>query len=573
MTFAYPVPPTKQAANSATFITPPIDGSMSIPQMIDFHLANNPNHPVFRFATSGSSEAPFEEFLWRNVGQAMHRAARLAQARILGTPSNHTNSTTTPVIAAFASVELVHFSTFMYGVSRGGYLVHLISPQLSPAVIAHLFLKTDVTHVFVDESFRGLVKSVVDELQKAEAAIIPVVLDFPAVDDLFVRDDHQFEALPPIKSIELDSAAIILDSSGTTSLPKPIYITHRRLVEWSRVIWHGDRDLCGEVVGMQSALPFYVWGNFCIISALTGGYICAVRSPFGKPPPMTPERFIGEVAVTQCTILVSAPPSMLEAWANDPSALATLSKLKAVVFGGVFLREDVGAALSANAVPLTPIYGLTEAGCLSTYIPYPAEWDFFEFSSQIPTYLKPVENQAGLFEVFLLSSSVWSPQVLNTEINGKPAYATKDLVAQHPTNPNKYKIVGRLNDQLVFATGMKLNPLAVELQVKASPLVKSALVFGEGRATIGILIEPVGLVDNADPEALSAFREAIWKTIDNANETLIIYGHIRIAKEMVLVTSPSKPFLYTDKGSVKRPLVLKLYAEEIEAAYAAGNLP
>lgn len=38
---------------------------------------------------------------------------------------------------------------------------------------------------------------------------------------------------------------------------------------------------------------------------------------------------------------------------------------------------------------------------------------------------------------------------------------------------------------------------------------------------------------------------------------------------MIVVASPSKPFAYADKLSVKRQATLKLYDDEIESAYAA----
>ena len=36
---------------------------------------------------------------------------------------------------------------------------------------------------------------------------------------------------------------------------------------------------------------------------------------------------------------------------------------------------------------------------------------------------------------------------------------------------------------------------------------------------------------------------------------------------MILVTLPSKPFPYSNKGYPRRPLALQLYAEEINAVY------
>lgn len=42
-----------------------------------------------------------------------------------------------------------------------------------------------------------------------------------------------------------------------------------------------------------------------------------------------------------------------------------------------------------------------------------------------------------------------------------------------------------------------------------------------------------------------------------------------MSHQMILVTSPSKPILYTPKGTTRRKATLEQYAEEIDALYAA----
>ena len=41
-------------------------------------------------------------------------------------------------------------------------------------------------------------------------------------------------------------------------------------------------------------------------------------------------------------------------------------------------------------------------------------------------------------------------------MNGRPAYASSDLLEEHPTNPNIYKVYGRADDQIVLSTGEKV---------------------------------------------------------------------------------------------------------------------
>lgn len=46
----------------------------------------------------------------------------------------------------------------------------------------------------------------------------------------------------------------------------------------------------------------------------------------------------------------------------------------------------------------------------------------------------------------------------NCEIDGQRALATNDVVIPHPADPGLFKIVGRLDDQIVLSTGEKVRP-------------------------------------------------------------------------------------------------------------------
>lgn len=50
------------------------------------------------------------------------------------------------------------------------------------------------------------------------------------------------------------------------------------------------------------------------------------------------------------------------------------------------------------------------------------------------------------------------PVVFNTQVDGKDAYATSDLLLPHPTKPGLWKIYGRKDDQIMLSTGEKTNP-------------------------------------------------------------------------------------------------------------------
>ena len=57
------------------------------------------------------------------------------------------------------------------------------------------------------------------------------------------------------------------------------------------------------------------------------------------------------------------------------------------------------------------------------------------------------------------STPVCAPNAINTTVNGRPAYATNDLLQQHPRNSRLFRVYGRADDQLMLSTGEKTNPV------------------------------------------------------------------------------------------------------------------
>jgi len=119
----------------------------------------------------------------------------------------------------------------------------------------------------------------------------------------------------------------------------------------------------------------------------------------------------------------------------------------------------------------------TEAGIISVYPPrecYADAWDYFPFLSNYNLKLIPSDNNT--FELVVLVSYLSkligcllndilpqpgesiSPQVFNTTIDGVDAYATYDLIIEHPQRKGYWKILGRADSQIIHTSGEKTNP-------------------------------------------------------------------------------------------------------------------
>ena len=90
-------PPRNQCLSSTTFTLPPLDGSLTVQQMYDWHYDHSPEHPVFEYAEDDGSITTIR---MKEVVPAIHRAGRLVISHFTA----HTPTPTKkPVIAMLAA--------------------------------------------------------------------------------------------------------------------------------------------------------------------------------------------------------------------------------------------------------------------------------------------------------------------------------------------------------------------------------------------------------------------------------------------------------------------------------------
>lgn len=92
--------PCPQAQNSPTFTPPPLDGSLTVPEIYDHHLRNSGSHPLFVYDNDGTTQT----ITWKQATQAIHIAASR-----LKTIVNPRDSQEAPVVAILAVIgQSVH---------------------------------------------------------------------------------------------------------------------------------------------------------------------------------------------------------------------------------------------------------------------------------------------------------------------------------------------------------------------------------------------------------------------------------------------------------------------------------
>ncbi|KAG9217913.1 hypothetical protein CCMSSC00406_0005283 [Pleurotus cornucopiae] len=541
---------------------PPMDGSLTMSELYDFHYENNPEHPVFKYANRAGD---IVTLAYDKVVPAIHNAGRYV-ANAVGVQLGG-GSQDKPVVAIVASSDTITYFTTVVGMLRAEIIVFPVSPRNSPPAVAHLLRRTQPTNVLVsvETPIKELVNEALELLRSENEKKIPVVAPMPVFEQLYT--DEPFQPLPP-RTRDLDSTRIIVHSSGSTSFPKPIIINDRTNFQTAMVPQFASHDLCGKVIACHAVAMFHAIGlNF--IAWMTGaGFVMGTFEPTSPAIGPNPDN------VFQGTVDVGADygfgvPAFLEAWSHDPVKVEHFKSIKGIWFGGGPLTHAAGDFLASQGIALYSLYGQSEIGVIGNIIgENPGmDWEYVSINPHCAAEFVP--HGDGTFELITVKKPTHHFFIVNTKFRGQDAYATSDLLKPHPTRKGWWKIHGRADDQIMLSTGEKTNPGPLESILCRHPLVDHAVFFGRGRFQNGVIIQPVpqSQFDPNDEEKLIEFRNAIWSKVEEMNA--MAPSHSRLFKEMIIVTHPSKPFPLTPKGAPKRAVIISMYEEEIDAVYAA----
>ncbi|KAM3549904.1 hypothetical protein ARSEF4850_008612 [Beauveria asiatica] len=369
------------------------------------------------------------------------------------------------------------------------------------------------------------------------------------------------------ESAEFDPV-IILHTSGSTGIPKPIYCNQGLFASADN--YHNFPEYEGFTFIMEAMatsskntychLPlFHAFGLYCFVN-ISGFWGKPMSLAIGDKP-LTAENVVEGYEAAGCDALV-LPPSIVEDISKLDGGVEKLKQLSYVCC----ISPDIGNDITSKGVKL--------ANCISSteYQIYPLywqtnyqSWDWFILDNeQFGCRYDHVED--NIYEQTIVRKEPFQP--IFYTFPDATEYKTGDLFEKHPTLPGHWRSQGRVDNIIVFSNGEKLNPVSIENTVTLHPDIRQALVVGHGHFQAGIILEPAQWpLDSAQKEALV---DKVWPVIEKANAATVEHG--RIARHLVTLSDPEKPFLYSAKGSLRRGAVIKLYKKEIEALFSAQEV-
>jgi len=423
-------------------------------------------------------------------------------------------------------------------------------------------------------------------------------------------------------SLVPDTLATLIYTSGTTGKPKGVSLTHGNFLSECGNVVQGAKDLFLKPDG--STLLFlpvaHVFGRMVQIGAVTAGlHLAHCSDPVG--------RLSADLASFKPTFVL-AVPRIFEKIYNGAEAKAeaagkgdifrkaaavaiaysegldskkislslrlkhalfdklVFSKIRTAVGGRVEAAISGGAPLGARlghfyrgaGITILEGYGLTETTAGAT-LNLSNALRVGSVGKPIPgTSIKIAEDGEVLIRGPIVMRGYWQNDAANSEVfDADRWFKTGDL---GKLDDDGYLfIVGRKKELIVTAGGKNVAPAVLEDRLRSHPLVSQCVVVGDARPFIGALItidqeslkswvvankkQGASMADlSVDPQLISVIQTAV----DEANKAVSKAESIR--KFRILTTDFTiAGGQLTAKLSVKRHVIAKEFASEIEALY------
>ena len=394
------------------------------------------------------------------------------------------------------------------------------------------------------------------------------MIDIPAIETLLDPQPVQSFRYEADFRTCLHDSFIILHTSGSTGLPKPVGITHGLIATIDA------QQLLPDVDGRYTAArewahrsvytalpPFHSAGfNFFSFSVFQSTHL--VMGPADQPPSLdTVEQMLN----IGCASAAVIPPSLLAEVAADDKVLPRLSEWSSVAFGGGPLTRDAGDAIWKHTKVLQCL-GSTETFNVPELVPRSVdEWPYHDFHPDL--CISFIERQQGLHElVFIRNESSLKHQGAFWTFPELNEYPMKDLYEQHPSKPSLWAYRGRVDDVIVLSNGEKIMPKDAENAIASDENVRAALIVGSGQAQPGLLVEPKEELSDKQAEQVQA---SLSETVSKANK--VLPGHGQIHTTHVRLLSRPDSFLRSAKGEIQRAPTTEALSETIENLFSSAG--
>lgn len=423
------------------------------------------------------------------------------------------------VIAASNAKHVAYVGTggamlpvLIFAAARAGMAFTPINYRLSAEGIQALIERLPEPLVIVDSRYRDAIGDVSDRVMVSDDFLEAARTAEPATDGLAFPDP--------------DSVAIVLFTSGTTSQPKAVELSHNNLTSYVT----GTVEF-GSAADTDAALicvpPYHIAGVSAALSNLYAGRKMVYLPNFDAQEWV---RLINAENVTTATVVPTMLDRIVTVLENGDGAAIELPSLRNLAYGG----SKVGLPLVRRALELLPnvgfvnAYGLTETSSTIAVLtpddhraaqtaegPDKGSWArrLGSVGKAVAGIELQIRDEAGNVlppgqtgELFVRGEQVSGRYTgIGSVLDANGWFPTKDIAM---LDDEGYLFIGGRSDDTIIRGGENIAPAELEEVLVEHPHVRDVAVVGVedpqwGQAIVAVVVPAAGV--DPDPEELREF--------------------------------------------------------------------
>ncbi|MEU5610904.1 AMP-dependent synthetase/ligase [Streptomyces sparsogenes] len=249
-------------------------------------------------------------------------------------------------------------------------------------------------------------------------------------------------------------------------------------------------------------------------------------------------------------------------------ATAGMDRIRVAYTASAAMPESVIAIWQIWGLDLRENYGLTEtAGCPIAHFdqPFPRPGCIGREFPDPRFQVKVADDGEMLLRAPLLFDGYWRNPAETEAAFEDGWFRTGDLVERTPQGD--IRLIGRKKDVIITRGGKTINPQPIETRLKESSLINEAIVVGDARKYLTVLLEPSATAGARSAEVLA---ERLRAEVARVNADLARVEQLkdfRVLPRSLEVERGER----TANGKIKRNAVVSSFATLIDDMYGAND--
>ncbi|KAG4268281.1 hypothetical protein FPRO04_12542 [Fusarium proliferatum] len=532
-------------------------GRRLIPCILDEMSRDEPDRVIYSIAKSADISKGFTEITAREFANAVNKTAWWLEHLVGKSESFQT--------IGYIGPHDIRYFLLNLACVKVGYQVIFLSPGNSIEAALGLLQATKCSLWVHPVDYPPY--QLVEKIQQTWELHI---MEIPTVAELLDASSSPHYAYTKTYDEAMADTFCILHTSGTTGLPKPIYLSNGLLATmdaarilppfegddgarpWATLYEKGDRLYSPCVLLHGPGIFMNLFATFLFDTH-------SVMGPVGVHPDMD---LLASLANHGNIDIWHFMPVYVNELGQHPEVLEKFRSSKFIGAGGGPVSAELAAKVN-EVVRVHNLFGTTEGLFMGDMLVDKEDFLWVSFHPYVGFEYTEIER--GLFEQRAVKNEHWALHqgIFHTfpDVN---EFNFKDLFIKHPTKPNLWLYMGRSNDIICLEDAQKLSPIETENMICAHPNVKGCVMIGNGQKFACLMVE---LKDNTlrDSETIKGLMESLGDIIDEADQNQLLRGYLR--RDYIIIADAKRPLPRTEKGTISRRAALKLYESEIDAFY------